>query len=63
MGVTIRESGLGIFQTILAFLETIQRSCVYTGCFVTTSGADCTPKNNEKKSHKYVSYLSSFMRL
>ena len=27
-----------------------------------TSGADCTPKNNEKKSYKYMSYLSSFMR-
>ena len=39
----------------------------YTGCFVTcevwvTSGVDYTPKNNEKKSHKYMSYLSSFMR-
>ena len=33
-----------------------------TGCFV-TSGADCTPKNNEKKSHKYMSHVvSSFMR-
>ena len=27
-----------------------------------TSGADCTPKNNEKTSYKYMSYLSSFMR-
>ena len=27
-----------------------------------TSRADCTPKNNEKKSYKYISYLSSFMR-
>ena len=27
-----------------------------------TLGADCTPKNNEKKSYKYMSYLSSFMR-
>ena len=26
-----------------------------------TSGADCT-KNNEKKSYKYMSYLSSYMR-
>ena len=25
-------------------------------------GADCTPRNNEKKSCKYMSYLSSFMR-
>ena len=27
------------------------RCWIYTGCFVTcgTSGADCTPKNNEKK--------------
>ena len=25
-------------------------------------GADCTPKNNEKKSYKYMSYLSLFMR-
>ena len=24
--------------------------------------ADCTPKNNEKKSYKYMSYLSLFMR-
>ena len=27
-----------------------------------TSEADCTLKNNEKKSYKYMSYLSSFMR-
>ena len=27
-----------------------------------TSGADCTPKNNEKMSYKYMSYLSSFTR-
>ena len=27
-----------------------------------TSGADCTPKNNENKLCKYMSYLSSFMR-
>ena len=27
-----------------------------------TSGADCTPKNNEKESYKYMSYLSSFLR-
>ena len=26
------------------------------------SAADCTPQNNEKKSYKYMSYLSSFMR-
>ena len=27
-----------------------------------TSAADCTPENNEKKSYKYMSYLSLFMR-
>ena len=27
-----------------------------------TSGADCTPNNNERKSYKYMSYLSSFMK-
>ena len=26
-----------------------------------TSVADCTPKNNEKESDKYMSYLSPFM--
>ena len=26
------------------------------------SEADCTPKNNGKKSGKYMSYVSSFMR-
>ena len=33
----------------------------HTECFI-TSGADCTPKNNEKKSYKYMSYLFLFMR-
>ena len=27
-----------------------------------TSRADCTPKNNEKKSYKYTFYLSLFVR-
>ena len=33
----------------------------YTECFV-TCGADSTPKNNGKRSYKYTSRLSLFMR-
>ena len=42
------------------------KAMIYTGCFVTCGthfgNCDCMPKNNEKKSYKYVSYMSSFMK-
>ena len=53
-------------QRLIHISETIVESWIgYTGCFVTCgtcASRDCMPKNDEKRSYKYTSYLSSFMR-
>ena len=49
--------GKGKRLVIISSLIRLDSILLYTGCFV-TCGADCTSENNEKKSYKYMSYLS-----